>query len=173
MKRASRSRGQANILKIVVARNDGQNTDKIPIEITGNQPKRQRLQMSDQAASFIITPPVAEELNQRDRQLFTVVSQFCAIEKVLNTYNQKKRIPDWVSVREGAVRFCGADIQLSDIDLITDIYPEAYLLLWRIIDPDRRIFELCIKLPSEYLGKLETRSNIFRYQNVRCTALTV
>jgi hypothetical protein len=40
-------------------------------------------------------------------------------------------------------------------------------LLAYIIDPERRIFELCIKLPSEFLGKLETRSNIFRYHRVQ------
>lgn len=169
MKRSSRSRGQANFLKIVVAKEEKKNGQKIVvprIEAPGNQPKRQRLPILDPAASFIITPPAIDNLRLRDQQLSTAVSQFCALEKVLNTYNQKKRIPDWDSVRDGAIRICGSDIQLSDINLIFEIYPQAYVLLWRIIDPERRIFELCIKLPSEFLGKLETRSNIFRYHYV-------
>ena len=169
MKRSSRSRGQANFLKIAVANDEKTNVQRTIVprsEAGGNQPKRQRLSILDPAASFVITPPAIDELSLRDQQLSTTVSQFSAIEKVLNTYNQKKRIPDWDSVRDGAIRFCGSDIQLSDIDLIVDIYPQAYVLLWRIIDPERKLFELCIKLPSEFLGKLETRSNIFRYQYV-------
>jgi hypothetical protein len=174
MKRSSRSRGQANFLKIAVAKDEGTNVQKIVVprsDATGNQSKRRRLSISDPTASFVITPPAIDDLSLREQQLSTAISQFCAIEKVLNTYNQKKRIPDWDSVRDGAIRFCGSDIQISDVNLIVDIYPQAYVLLWRIIDPERRIFELCIKLPSEFLGKLETRSNIFRYCRVRSSQL--
>ena len=89
-------------------------------------------------------------------------SIFCAIEKVLNTLHQKKRIPDWETVKECTIRSCGLNLLLSDINTILEIYPEAYILNWRTLDADKNLFELCIKLPHCFLGKLETRSSIFR-----------
>ena len=153
MKRGRRSRGLANLQRISDIK-----CDEIQVE-----PKKQRVT----AQSSAPTAQAVEEVcaNTRTNQLFILYQQFCAIEKVLNTLNQKKRLPDWETVREGATRFSGSEIKLADIDMILEVYPAAYLLTWRTVDAQRNISELCIKLPHEFLGKLESRSEIFRYRN--------
>lgn len=153
MKRDRRSRGLANL----------QQLSDIKFEKIQVQPKKQRVT----AQSFAPAARAVEDdcANTRTNQLFTLSQHFCAIEKVLYTLNQKKRLPDWETVREGATRFSGSEIKLADIDMILDVYPAAYQLTWRTVDARRNISELCIKLPHEFLGKLESRSEMFRCHN--------
>ena len=152
MSQKTRSRGLANLLKIGITKND--ETEQVS--------KRQKI-MSIVPLNVPTEPlsedsqPIAQKL-----QFSKIVPLFCAIEKVLNTLHQKKRIPDWETVKESAIRSCGSNLLLSDINIILQIYPEAYTLNWRTIDADKKLFELCIKIPNQFLGKLETRSNLFR-----------
>lgn len=153
MKGGRRSRGLANIQQIAVTKID---------EIQGRS-KRQRV--IAQPLTPAATAIEYNSSNPRIDQIFDLFQHFCAIEKVLNTLHQKKRHPDWETVREAATRFSGSEIKLTDIDMILEIHPAAYLLSWRIFDAQRNIFDLCIKLPHEFLGKLESRSETFRYHS--------
>lgn len=107
--------------------------------------------------------PVAIVESEREIQIPLLMSQFNAVEKVLNNLYQKKRVADWNSVKDAATRFCGSEILLSDINTIMDIYPEVYAIFWRTPTAEKKSFELCMKLPNEFVGKFETRSNTFRY----------
>jgi hypothetical protein len=156
MNQKSRSRGQANLLKIGITKKD---------EVE-QKPKRRRVTSLAPALVQALVPvePLSEvpEIGAQKDQFSNIVHLFCAVEKVLNTLHQKKRVPDWETVKESTIRSCGSNLLLSDINRILEIYPDAYTLNWRTIDADRCLYELCIKLPYQYLGKLETRSNMFR-----------
>jgi hypothetical protein len=156
MNQKSRSRGQANLLKIGIIKKD---------EVE-QKPKRRRVISLAPALVQASVPvePLSEvpEVGAQKDQFSNIVHLFCAVEKVLNTLHQKKRVPDWETVKESTIRSCGSNLLLSDINRILQVYPDAYTLNWRALDADRRLYELCIKLPYQFLGKLETRSNMFR-----------
>ena len=100
--------------------------------------------------------------SDREIQFPLLISQFNAIEKVLNNLYSKRRIADWNTVKDAATRFCGGEVFLSDVNTIMDIYPGAYSIYWRKPTAERKVAELCLKLPNESIGKFETRSNTFR-----------
>ena len=101
--------------------------------------------------------------SDRELQFALLISQFNAIEKVLNNLYQKKRVADWNTVKDAATRFCGREVSLADVNTIMDVNPEAYSIYWRRPTAERKVSDLCLKLPNESIGKFETRSNTFRY----------
>jgi hypothetical protein len=81
----------------------------------------------------------------------------------LNSLHKKNRVPVWTTVKEAAVKNCGSAVLESDIDIILEIDPDAYLLSWQLIAGSRSTFSLLVNLPAGSLGKLETRLKHFRY----------
>lgn len=150
MSNLSLSRAHSNIMKVPVASES---------EVQSN-PKRRRT--ADSVTSVTAADALTADQSERNMQLSMLTSKFIALEKALIGLQRKKRVADWPVLREAAGRFCGEEVLLSDINLIMEIHPEVYTLIWRMTDAVRKHFELCVKLPNDSLGKIETRSNAFR-----------
>ena len=124
--------------------------------------KRRRIMKHGLLAAPIIIPTEILKESLRDIQTEEVVSLFDSIEKVLNSLHLKRRVSDWETVKSAAAIFFQGQVSLADINMIMEIYPEAYIIKWQPNSNDEKKTELCIKLPIQFFGKFETRSTKFR-----------